>query len=201
MIAWLWLRAHRWPTLLATSCAVAVVGVVFGGDHVPIPSLSSARQMSVPLGQLLPLILACAIGSHSRQPTSLFRVTPRLPYVHRAAVAGVLLITAAAATLLVPNMMTALRNTLGLTGMALVTAVAVGATRSWTLPLFYLMCCLLFGTRIRATANGESGPQWWAFAIADQSDRTATTLAILVCLLGLVLFVIFGAKEEAAVRE
>lgn len=201
MIAWLWLRAHRWPALLAASCVVAVVGMLFGGDHVPIPSLSSSRQLNVPLGQLLPLVLACTVGLHSQQPTTLFRVAPRPPYAHRAAVTCALLLTAACATLPMPDTTTALRNTLGLAGMALMTAVAVGATRSWTVPLFYLMCCLLFGTRIRATADGEIGPQWWAFAMADSGHRTAMTIAVTSCLLGLLVFTACGARDEATSRD
>ncbi|WP_447001900.1 hypothetical protein ACRAKI_19290 [Saccharothrix isguenensis] len=200
-IAWLWLRAHRWPALAATCGATALVGLLFGGDHVPLPSLADTRRLSVPLGQLLPLVLASAIGLHSRTPTTLFHVAPRAPIAQRAALAGTLLATAIIACASVPDGLAALRNTLGLGGMALVAATVAGATRSWTLPLCYLMACLLFGSRVRSGAGDGSRTQWWAFALAEARDRNAMVSAIACCAVGLVLFVLRGPRDEVTSHE
>ncbi|GAA1335581.1 hypothetical protein J7S33_28910 [Saccharothrix algeriensis] len=200
-VAWLWLRAHRWPTLVAACGAVALVGALLGGERVPVPSFTATRRLSVPLAQLLPLVIACAVGLHSRAPTSLFRVAPRSPFAQRAALVGTLLVTAATTCLLVPDGQAALRNTLGLSGMALAGAALAGATRSWTLPLPYLMGCLLFGTRVRSTAETASGAQWWAFAIAPAHHRGALAFAVGCCLAGAALFVVLGPREEPAPPE
>ncbi|XVV04907.1 hypothetical protein ACQPW3_05755 [Actinosynnema sp. CA-248983] len=195
-IAWLWLRAHRWPALLATSCAVALAGLLVGGEHVSIPSFAAVRRLSMPVGQLLPFILACAVGLYSRTPTSLFRVVPRSRAPQRTATASVFVATVLLPCLVIADGQAALRNTLGLTGMALGTAVVAGATRSWTLPLFYLMGCLLFGSQTRTTAQGGIGPHEWAFPIAPSGDAAAMALAIACCVAGLLLYIIFGAREE-----
>ncbi|MCE6997356.1 hypothetical protein LZG04_21495 [Saccharothrix sp. S26] len=200
-IIWLWLRAHRWPTLALTSGLVAVIGLVVGGRYVPIPSLGEVRRLDVPLSQLLPLVLACAIGLHTKAPTSLFHVIPRSPVAQRAELITAILATAVAACLLIPNSPVALRNLAGLAGLALVTASVAGATRSWTLPLFYLMCCLLFGTRPRHTAEGGAGAQWWAFAIADADERRATAVALVLCAAGVLLFVLRGPRNEVTAQE
>ncbi|MCG8927337.1 hypothetical protein, partial [Lentzea sp. CC55] len=138
-IAWLWLRAHRWPALVLTSCLVSAAGLLFGGLYLPVPSLGEVRRLSVPLSQLLPLLLACAVGLHTKAPTAVFKVAPRSPVPQRIALAAVLLVTVTAACLALPDNHAALRNLAGLTGMALATAAVAGATRSWILPLFYLM--------------------------------------------------------------
>ncbi|MCG8926973.1 hypothetical protein, partial [Lentzea sp. CC55] len=78
----------------------------------------------------------------------------------------------------------------GLTGMALATAAVAGATRSWILPLFYLMSCLLFDARLRYTSEGGIGTQWWAFATAQADDRGALAVALLSCATGVILFVL-----------
>ncbi|MBP2335628.1 hypothetical protein JOF41_001806 [Saccharothrix coeruleofusca] len=197
----LWLRAHRWPTLAATSCLVAVAGLVLGGRHVPIPSLSGARGLSVPLSQLLPLLLACAVALRTRAPTTVFRVVPRSPVPQRAALLVTCLVTVAAACPLLPDGQTALRNLAGLTGMALATATIAGATRGWTLPLLHLMCCLLFGAHPRHTPQGGIGARWWAFAIADADDRTAMAVALLLCAVGSLLFVLRGPRDETAPHD
>jgi hypothetical protein len=196
-IAWLWLRAHRWPVLVMTSCLIAVTGLVLGGRHVPIPSLGEVRRLSVPLSQLLPLLLACAVGVHTKEHTTVFRVVPRSPVPQRIAVVATFLATVTIACLLLPDNQAALRNLAGLTGMALATAAVAGATRSWILPLFYLMSCLLFGTRLRHTVEGGIGTQWWAFATADAGDRGALVVALFCCATGFLLFVLRGPHDEA----
>lgn len=197
-IAWLWLRAHRWPVLVLTSCLIAVAGLVLGGRHVPIPSLGEVRRLSVPLSQLLPLLLACAVGLHTKAPTTVFRVVPRSPVPQRTALVMTFLVTVTVACLPLPDNEAALRNLAGLTGMALATAAVAGATRSWTLPLFYLMACLLFGSRLRHTAEGGIGTQWWAFATAKAGDPGALGVALLCCATGFLLFVLRGPRDEAA---
>nr|BFE99033.1 hypothetical protein GCM10020241_07090 [Streptoalloteichus tenebrarius] len=87
-ILWLWLRAHRWPTLLAVCLGVAVLNVLVGGQGVPVPTLTSIRRLDLPLRQFLPLVMACAIGLHSRNPSQTFTVTPRPALVLRARAGG-----------------------------------------------------------------------------------------------------------------
>ncbi|RKT53653.1 hypothetical protein [Saccharothrix australiensis] len=198
-VVWLWLRAHRWPSLVAACGVMALVGAVFGEELVPVPSLAAARRLSVPLAQLLPLVVACAVGLHSRTPTSLFRVVPRSAMAQRLALVCTLLATATVTCLLIPSGSIALRNTFGLSGIALIAATVAGATRSWTLPLCHLMGCLLFGTRARSAADGVTGTQWWAFAVAPESDRVAAILAIGCCLVGAAVFIVRGPQEESVV--
>ncbi|MEU4802297.1 hypothetical protein [Actinosynnema sp. NPDC023587] len=195
-VAWLWLRAHRWPVLLGTCAGVAAVAATVGGEHVPVPSFGDVRRLDVPLTQLLPLVLAGAVGLHSRTPTTLFLVAPRRAGPLRAALVGCLVGTASLTSLVFAQPVTALRNTLGLVGLALVTAVVAGATRSWTLPLVHLVACLLFGTRLSATAQGGRGEWWWAFPLADADDRSAFALAVACCAVGVVAFVARGPRPE-----
>ncbi|GAA3867633.1 hypothetical protein GCM10022243_36720 [Saccharothrix violaceirubra] len=189
-VAWLWLRLHRWPTLVAITVATAAVTLLVGDERVPLPSFADVRRLGVPLGHLMPLLLASAVGLHSRAPTRLFLVTPRPARPQRAVLACVLVATASVAGVAgaddaVP------RNILGLSGLALATAVAAGATRSWTLPLCHAMACVLFGSRI-----GPGGPRWWAFTIAPAGDRVAWAVALACGAAGTLLFVVRGPRAE-----
>lgn len=195
MIAWLWLKAHRWPSLAAVCAVVAVIGVLLGRQVVPVPSLSG-NQVAIPLMLLLPVVLACAVGVHARNPTTLFDVVPRSPAPLRLALVVVLVATVSATSLALPDSVAALRNTVGLTGMALGTAAVAGATRSWTLPLCYLMASILVGARSRL-ADGVYRPALWAFPLADASDALATTIANMCFAAGALLYVLRGPKGES----
>lgn len=195
-ITWIWLKAHRWPDLVAVCAVVAAVGVLLGRQVVPVPSLSNS-QVAIPLMLLLPVVLGCAVGLHSRNPTTLFDVVPRSHVPARAALVLVLVATVALTSLALPDGVAALRNTLGLTGMALATAAVVGATRSWTLPLFFLMASLLFGARARLS-QGVYGPAPWAYPLADAKNTHAMTLACGIFACGALLYVLRGPRAEVA---
>ena len=196
-IAWIWLKAHRWPSLAAVCAGVAAVGVLLGRQVVPVPSLSS-HQVAIPLMLLLPVVLACAVGLHGRNPATLFDVVPRPHVPVRVALVLVLVSTVSVTSLALPDGVAALRNTLGLTGMALATAAVAGATRSWTLPLFFLMASLLFGARARLSESGAYGPALWAFPLADAADTGAMSLACGVFAAGALLYVVRGPRAEVA---
>ena len=85
----------------------------------------------------------------------------------------------------------ATRNTLGLTGMALLVAVAAGATRSWMLPFPYVLAALLLGTQ-RSSASGGSGTAWWAFVLQDASDLRGVLAAAALLAAGIAGYLRFG---------
>nr|BFE99032.1 hypothetical protein GCM10020241_07080 [Streptoalloteichus tenebrarius] len=95
-----------------------------------------------------------------------------------------------------PETAGSLRNTLALTGLALMTSVIAGATRSWTTPLFFLMVCLLFGPRYDYAPTGGPSAELWAIVLAPPHDLTAAVLAGIVWLLGTALFILRGARAE-----
>jgi hypothetical protein len=63
------------------------------------------------------------------------------------------------------------------------------------------MCCLLFGTRLRYTAEGGTGAQRWAFAIADADDHRAAAVALLLRAASLLVFVLRGPCDEVTAQD
>lgn len=197
----IWLRAHRWPTLLAVCAGMAVVNLLLGATRMPLLSVSGVSRLEVPLAQFLPLILACAAGLCAGSPSSVFDVTPRSSLCQRLALALTLQCTVAIASLTVlthgvTDWQATIRNTLALTGMALATATLAGATRGWTTPLFYVIAAMLFGP-ITNNVRADGIAAHWAFPLARGADHPAAVIAAICWVAGTALFVLREPRADA----
>ncbi|GAA4870363.1 hypothetical protein [Saccharopolyspora cebuensis] len=190
----LMLRAVHWPLFAAGCAVVAALNAVLGAIELPVP-VPNTGEVDVPLGLFSPLLLACGIGLHVKSPTRLWDTSPRPRWPVRAgwATAAFLPAVLACTPLLLhggPLWAAGVRNVLGLGGMALLTAVAAGATRSWMVPFPYVLAALLLGTA------GPEPHSWWAFAVHDASDARGAALALALLCTGVTAFVIRGARPE-----
>lgn len=171
------------PALVAIG-ALALVLVL------PIPRSSGV------LGAMVPLVVAMGtasvVGAATASPIGeVERVTGRhLPALRGAAV--LLLFGAAIAFLAVAAVERAptggafalLRACAGLTGITLLTAVAAGSHRGWTLPLAYTVLC--------GQALDQSWTSLWFWPIRAGRDGPAAAVAVALLLAGLVALTVSG---------
>ncbi len=200
-IAWLLLRAYRWPVFVALCAVLAVVHAMAGDSVIPVPVPNNFVNFDVPLGVFSPLLLACLIGLYLQPPTRLWDTGPQPQWAVRAVLATAVLIPAVLSStpLLLDGTqlwISGVRNTLGLGGMALLTAVAAGASRSWMVVLPYLLASLLLGSDPSSVIGGRPNHAWWAFPIHEAGDERGAALAAALFGAGFLAYVLRGPRPE-----
>jgi hypothetical protein len=81
-----------------------------------------------------------------------------------------------------------LRNLAGLTGIALLTAVLLGAHLAWTAPLGYVMFC---GAELDAQVTNV-----WTWPTLPATDHTATIVSLTLLTAGLAAVTVTGARDR-----
>ncbi|MBO2460008.1 hypothetical protein [Actinomadura violacea] len=172
--------------------ALVAIGAVALVIVLPIPRSGGM------LGALVPLVVAmgaaAVVGAATASPIGeVERVTGRpLPALRGAAVllmfgtAIALLAAAAAGRAPAGGSLPLLRACTGLTGITLLTAVAAGPQRSWTLPLAYTILC--------GHAIERSWRSLWFWPIRAGHDAPAATVAIALLLAGLLAIAVRGTR-------
>lgn len=83
-----------------------------------------------------------------------------------------------------------IRGLLGLSGMAMLTARALGSRLSWTLPMVFVVIIPLAGD-----GSGDRRWAWWAWIDQPAADPLSWTLALTLFVVGFGLVCGRGARE------
>jgi len=113
---------------------------------------------------------------------------PLLRAAHLLTLTGVALAVTAAAALTATYGIALLRNLVGFTGIALLTAGLLGAHLAWTVPLGYVLYC---GGEVDLRIDSL-----WAWPTRPGADRAAAAIALVLLLAGLVLVGLAGARDR-----
>lgn len=172
--------------------ALVAVGGIALVLVLPIPRSGGVLGAMVPLA--VAMGAATVVGAVTASPIGeVERVTGRhLPALRGAAVlllfgaAIVFLAVAAAGRAPTGGTGALLRACAGLTGIALLTAVAAGSHLGWTLPLAYTVLC--------GQALDQSWTSLWFWPIRAGRDGPASAVAVALLMAGLTAMTVFGAR-------
>ena len=204
-LAYLFLQSRRtgWAAVYL-ACVVAAVAVLrrilaetssqVSGD--PLTNEGSGDPVLLLL-VFLPLALAMVIGVGTHGPFGEIErtVSRPLPPLRLGHVAGLLAIGAAALFLIALTWQgdaerVFLRNLAGFAGLALLPVPLIGARLSWVLPFAFGMLAFWVGS------NTRDGVTRWAWPMWPANDGLAMGIALGLLALGLVVAVLFGARDS-----
>ncbi|QES08335.1 hypothetical protein DEJ44_23780 [Streptomyces venezuelae] len=192
----LYLRSRALPGALAAVAGCAVAAACAARRLESLPDFDHTARL--PVVVFGPLLAAASIATSLHTPSDeLDRTAVRAWWPRRLAH---LLVPVALAVLLfalaVPGhaeefgALAAVRNTLGLTGLAAGAAALVGARLSWLPPAF------LVGTvYLAAPSRPGGGAQWWAWVMQPGGQAGAWTVALGVLAAGTCLYAWRGARR------
>lgn len=197
-LAALFFRSRRAGHAFAALAGVALLALVAG--WTVLSQAPAVVEYLAPVLIFAALAAACVVGAGVGSPfgeaekTSAFLV-PILRFFHLAVllagVVGIFLALSfawdrpvAAATLV--------RGLLGLSGMAFLTALALGARLSWTLPVVFVAIIPFVGD-----GSADRRWAWWAWVDQPPEDSASWLLASALCTAGLVLVCLRGARDPA----
>ncbi|HVV20711.1 MAG TPA: hypothetical protein VHF06_14855 [Pseudonocardiaceae bacterium] len=181
----LFLSGRRTTTALTVTAAIVVV--------LRVTQPWTRGQDGLP--QLLPLLLdvavAAVIGACCQSPFGEpERATTPLPWLRLTHVTLLVAFACAALTLAQPDDLgVAVRNAVGLAGIALLAAVVTGGALSWTVPLGYVVYC--------AGAMDLHTTSLWSWPALAATDRTATVIAVSFLVAGALAMAVRGARDRA----
>jgi hypothetical protein len=192
-----WLFARSRGTA-GTASALTVICIAGAALRHVVFTLPDASGFGVPWVTILPLLSACAIGISTRSPMNELEGTAaRSLRGLRCAHAGTLV--AIAAVLAVPVTVTlpapasapaALRNLMGLTGLALLCGRLLGGRLAWILPTVYTLAAL--------TAGATGGvPHPWAWVLGPDHDEQSLAWAAAFAIAGAAALVQGPTREPA----
>ena len=187
-LVWLYLRTRL--TARAIVGLVAVAAATRLGVHL---ATDDGGFIALVL-TAVPLAAAAIIGTSTRSPFGdLERAAGRaLPTLRLGHLAGLVLLAMVALSLtsagwdIANGHWVILRNLAGFTGLALLTARALGGALAWVSPLAYGGLVLQVGPERR-----------WAWSLHLASDRESWVFALLLLVVGLGVIALAGAREEA----
>jgi hypothetical protein len=184
------LNSRRTPHALVLLAAIAAI------LHASHPVTKDAGLQSQVTLMLLTAAAAAVIAASARAPFGEPEHTassslPTLRLTHLT-----VLTTAATATLATAAWTATygmsppaiLRNAIGLTGMALLTAALLGAHLAWTTPLAYVIYCS--GQLDQQTSN------LWTWPTQPASNHTATAIAAALLASGITSVALSGARDH-----
>ncbi|MER6094853.1 hypothetical protein ABT154_03145 [Streptomyces sp. NPDC001728] len=194
----LYLRSRALPGALAALVGVAVAAAWVARWLESLPGLDHTARL--PVVVFGPLVAAAAVGTSLYAPSDeLDRTAVRAWWPLR--LAHVLAPTALAAALFAlalpghPEAFgapAAVRDTLGLVGMAAGSATVVGARLSWLPPAFFVGA-----VHLAAPARPGGAAQWWAWVMQPGPQAGAWTVAAGAFVAGTGLYAWRGARRTA----
>ncbi|WP_369146485.1 hypothetical protein [Streptomyces sp. R44] len=195
----LYARSRALPGALAVLVGTAVAAGWAARWLVSLPGADPSVRL--PVVALGPLLAAAVIGTGLYAPSDeLDRTAVRAWWPRRlthllaaTALAGVLLALAVPGHQEEFGAPAAVRNTLGLVGVAAGAAALVGARLSWLPPALYLCAVAL-----AAPAEPGGTAAWWAWAMQPGPERGAWTVAVAAFTAGAALYAWRGARPATA---
>jgi len=162
---------------------LAVVGVVarLGPREVPLLSVFTASDLSVPAAGFLGLLCALAVLAGTREPSETLTVTsPRpIPTLRWARVLALATISVLAVAAGPGTSLRAAVTTVGaLVGEQLLMATLVGRGLSWIAPMTHALAAITFGS----TSRG--GVAVWAWFLDPHGSALGTAVSALIFLTG-----------------
>jgi hypothetical protein len=189
----LYLRSRLAVPALAGLLLIAGLCWLVGNRWGSQPDLFLIATVTVPLAAAV-VISVTTISPFGEVEQSLSRplVGMRLNHlVLMLAIASISLAIAATAWSGVDVEWRFVRNVLGLAGLGLLAARALGGRLSWALPLGFAMLAMF---QPGATTGSAPG---WAWVVQPVSRESASLLAIAVLIAGLLLVARFGARPSS----
>ncbi|MFC9703840.1 hypothetical protein ACFTWD_24460 [Streptomyces sp. NPDC056943] len=192
----LYLRSRGLPGALAALLGTAVAAAWAAWWLVSLPDFDHTARL--PVVVLGPLLAAGVIGTSLHTPSDeLDRTAVRAWWPRRlahllapAALAVALLALAVPGHAEEFGAPAAVRNTLGLVGMAAMAAPLVGARLSWLPPTFYAGVVYL-----AAPSGTEGGAAWWAWVTRPGPEGEAWAVAAAAFAAGTALYAWRGARR------
>jgi hypothetical protein len=191
---YLYLRTRGLLGTLLILAAAALITLLLGDRRLTLLYGSAA---GLPIVFLLPLLSASAIAATVRTRWPEWdQASPRRIALRRTAVVLTLLpLSAIVLVLVFPDVHgllgrdAAVRNLLGLTGLALLSAACVGGEHAWVLPTAYTLTVVSLGD------DAAMAPQPWSWLVSP--DGVHWGYALTATALGLVTTYVWGTREEA----
>ncbi|MGW8768708.1 hypothetical protein ACWGN5_40285 [Streptomyces sp. NPDC055815] len=192
----LYTRSRALPGALAVLVGTALAAGAAARWLMSLPGTEPSVRL--PVVALGPLLAAAVVGTGLYTPSDeLDRTAVRAWWPRRltqllaaTALAGVLLALAVPGHPEEFGAPAAVRNTLGLVGVAAGGAALVGARLSWFPPTLYLAAVAL-----AAPAVPGGTAVWWAWAMQPGPERGAWTVAVAAFAAGAALYVWRGARR------
>ena len=179
---WLW-RGARLDAVLLWAVLGGVAGGLLRGHQQPVPSLTGAGLVPVPLAALAGLLpVVGMLRSWFSLPLAVVETAVRPVAASRVAalVVGAAVAATTAAVLFDPGTATEVgRDTLGLAGAAAIGRTLLGAGGGLSLPLAGLVLAFLFGS----PRPGSS--YWWAWVLRPELDPVAMGSSLLLTVVGI----------------
>ncbi|CAM5377425.1 hypothetical protein STANM337S_01688 [Streptomyces tanashiensis] len=195
----LYARSRAVPAALAALAGTAVAAAWAAHWLVSLPAFDHTARL--PVVVFGPLLAAAAIGTGLHTPSDeLDRTAVRAWWPRRLAhLLGATVLAVALLALAVPGHAeafgapAAVRNTLGLAGVAAAGAALIGARLSWLPPV-------LFVGGVYLAAPGEPGgaADWWAWVMQPGPQGGSWTVAVAAFTAGAALYAWRGARRATA---
>lgn len=180
LLPWTLVRGWGGPEAALILLAVGVLARL-GPRRVPLLSVFTAADLSVPTAGLLGLLCALGVLAGTREPSDTLTVTsPRPVPALRAARVLLLAAGSVAAVAAGPGTTVAAAvTTVGaLTGEQLLLAALVGRSFSWVAPMTHALAAITLG----ATSRGDIAI--WAWFLDSHTSAVGTAASVLVFLTG-----------------
>jgi len=197
---WLLARARHTTRAVAALVVLAVLEAIVGSASLDL--LGQNITLAIPWAVIIPVAAAAVIGIGTRSAVgdteaTTTRSLPSLRAAHLAVVAAVGLVTTAVGGSGLTGPISgpaALRNYLGFTGLALLSASVVGSSLAWPLPVALAVA----STTVGADQGVRHG---WAWPIHDNGDPTSFLVAVAILLVRAGLFVLGGDRNPRTERD
>lgn len=195
----LWNKARRTALAGAAIAGSLAALVVIGDVTAPMPGLTAARGLAVPLALLAPLAVSIVVAyGLTAGDEALEAVASRnvvlldLGYVW--ATAGLVLLTAAVAECvgLTQLGLAAGRNSIGYAGLLLIGLVGAGRNAAALSPVALTILLAFFG------GNRYGDPNWWAWMLIPQPVELSWLQAAMLLIIGSLLFAYRPARRLSA---
>jgi hypothetical protein len=176
------------------------VAIVLVGDRRLIAAHGS--DAGIPYATFLPLFAACIVGATARSAFWQFEeATARSMSLARSgcllATTGMAALGVLLATRGLPGPIgqgAAVRNVLGLTGLALLSGTAFGGRLAWVCPTALVTTVVSFPARMTTAAA-------WGWPVSPDRDVTSWLIALGIFVLGMVLVARRGTREPPDEKE
>lgn len=182
-------------SVLVAMCVIVILGVtekVLGRAGVVV---SQGFDVNVPWSLILPMVTGVALATCTHTEFHQFEVAGARPLPAMRALVLVIMITV---SIIVAIWSTssldghyttsaALRNTVGFTGIALVSASALGATTSWLPTVAFGTASVTVGFKVGVAQN-------WAWPVHGGDDIFSWAVSATLLLLGLTVGIVRGPR-------
>lgn len=202
-VAWWWLfaRARHTGAVAAGLFLLGAVEYLFGSASLHL--LGQNATLSVPWAILTPVAAAATIGVTTRSAATDLEATadrslPALRVTHLTALIALGLVTTDVGSSTLAGDLSgpaAVRNFIGFTGLALISAVLLGASLAWPLPLALAIAAVSVG------APAGNPPRAWAWPIHSNDDATPFATALALFVLGAIALAVLGTREPRAEQD